>query len=116
MDIKTRDGNKKRLSGKFDINTFGAKMVLEGPLMKEKNKNSLTFLMSVKGSYLEQTSKLLYRYADTNGLPYNYLDGYGKISLQTNNGSRINFFGFSFNDGVNYPNIASYKWNSWGIG
>ncbi len=120
MDVKTRDGNRKRLAGKFDLNTFGAKMLLEGPLMKvkeeEKNNNNLTFLLSVKGSYLEQTSRLLYKYADTNGLPYNYLDGYGKISLQTSNGSRINFFGFSFNDDVTYPNIASYKWNSWGIG
>ena len=50
--------------------------------MKEK-QNSLTFLMSVKGSYLEQTSKLLYRYADTNGLPYNYLDGLWK-NIATN--------------------------------
>ncbi len=118
LDIKTREGNRKRLSGKFDINTFGSKMLLEGPLIKESNKKhtSLSFLLSLKGSYLEQTSKWLYAYANKDGLPYNYLDGYGKISLQTTNGSRMNLFGFSFNDGVNYPNIANYKWNSWGLG
>jgi hypothetical protein len=119
LDIKSRDGNRKRIAGKFDVNTFGAKMLLEGPLLKEKNnakENNMSFLLSVKGSYLEQTSKFLYKYANADGLPYNYLDGYGKISLQTNNGSRVNFFGFSFNDGVNYPDIANYKWNSWGAG
>lgn len=121
LDIKTRDGNRKKLSGKFDVNTFGAKMVLEGPIVKEKENtdkenNSLSFLVSLKGSYLEQTSKWLYKYANEDGLPYNFLDGYGKISFQTSNGSRINLFGFSFNDGVNYPDIATYKWNSWGTG
>jgi hypothetical protein len=119
MDIRTRDGNRNRLSGKFDIGTFGSKMLLEGPIAKEKNnkkENSASFLLSVKGSYLEQTSKFLYKYANENGLPYNYLDGYGKIAVQTTNGSRINLFGFSFNDGVNYPDIATYKWNAWGAG
>jgi len=116
LDIKTRDGNRRKLAGKVDINTFGAKMVLEGPIVKNSNENSLSFLLSLKGSYLEQTSKWFYKYANDNGLPYNFFDGYGKISLQTTNGSRVNFFGFSFNDAVNYPDIASYKWNSWGAG
>ncbi len=119
MDIRTRDGNRNRFSGKFDIGTFGSKMLLEGPIAKEKNnkkENSSSFILSVKGSYLEQTSNFLYRYANENGLPYNYLDGYGKIAVQTTNGSRINLFGFSFNDGVNYPDIATYKWNAWGAG
>lgn len=119
MDIRTRDGNRNRFSGKFDIGSFGSKMLLEGPIAKEKNnkkENSASFLLSVKGSYLEQTSKFFYKYANETGLPYNYLDGYGKIAVQTTNGSRINLFGFSFNDGVNYPDIATYKWNAWGAG
>ncbi len=119
MDIRTRDGNRNRFTGKIDIGTFGSKMLLEGPF-KNKTKNRkehyASYLLSVKASYLEQSSKILYRYANEQGLPYNYLDGYSKISIQTNNGSRINLFGFSFNDGVNYPDIARYNWNSWGAG
>ena len=34
MDITTRDGNKKLLSGKVSASTFGAKLTLEGPLKK----------------------------------------------------------------------------------
>ena len=118
IDVKTRDGNKKKFCGKVDLSTFAGKLLLEGPLLKQKDENesSISFILSLKGSYLEQTSKLLYSYADTAGLPYNYFDGYGKISLETNNGSRINFFGFSFNDRVNYRDIATFNWKSWGVG
>ena len=118
MDIKTRDGNRKRFSGKVDVNTFGAKVLLEGPIVKLKDdrKTSLSYVISAKGSYLEQTSKALYPYADENGLPYNYLDFYAKLSLATANGTKLNIFGFDYNDAVHYKDIATYKWNSWGAG
>lgn len=117
MDIQTRDGNKKRISGKIDVNTFGAKLLLEGPLVKLKNKRkaSLSYILSAKGSYLEKSSQLFYPYV-TNGLPYNYLDFYGKMSLVAINGTKWNFFGFHFDDNVSYSSIASYNWNNWGIG
>lgn len=118
MDVHTRNGNKKELSGKIDLSTFGGKLVLEGPLKKKNSnkKNNISFITSVKGSYLEQTSKILYPYAAEDGLPYNYFDAYGKITVESNESSRINLFGFNFLDRVNYENIAEYKWNSWGMG
>ena len=119
MDITTRNGNTKRFCGKIDLSTFAAKLLLEGPIVKKKEQNentSISFLLSLKGSYLEQSSKLFYRYANADGLPYNYFDGYGKIALETESGNRINFFGFNFNDAVRYPKIATYNWNSWGMG
>ena len=50
MDITTRDGNKKHLSGKVSASTFGAKLTLEGPLqkLKEDGKGSSSFLLSGK--------------------------------------------------------------------
>ena len=118
MDVRTRNGNKHRMEGKADFSTFGAKLVLEGPLRKptEEKPASISFITSLKGSYLEQTSRLLYRYANSDGLPYNYLDGYGKITIEPSDNAFINIFGFSFNDAVHYPDIARYKWNSWGLG
>ena len=38
MDIKTRDGNKKRVTGKLSANSFSGKILVEGPILKsEKN-------------------------------------------------------------------------------
>ncbi|MEI6433354.1 MAG: TonB-dependent receptor [Bacteroidota bacterium] len=118
MDVTTRDGNKNRIAGKFDISTFGAKALLEGPIYKPKNEDdaSATFLLSVKNSYLEQTSKIFYKYIDDNGLPYNYLDIFGKIAVNSPNGSKVNFFGFKFSDQVNYKVLQDYNWDSYGGG
>ena len=119
MDISTRDGNKKRISGKIGGNTFGAKVMLEGPLKKAKNPEDATisFILSAKNSYLEQTSKALYPYASETGLPFNFQDIYGKVSLNAPNGSKVNLFGFSFNDQVNnYMSLSDFGWNSFGAG
>ncbi len=119
MDISTRDGNKNRISGKVGASCFGAKVMLEGPLKKAQTPESAaaTFVISAKNSYLEQTSKTLYKYANENGLPFNYQDIYGKFSLNAPNGSKLNLFGFSFNDQVNnYRSLSNFGWNSFGAG
>jgi hypothetical protein len=121
MDITTRDGNKKHLSGKVSASTFGAKLTLEGPLkkLKEDGKGSSSFLLSGKTSYLPQTSKTLYPYANKNnddGLPFYYTDLYGKVSINGNNGSKVNLFGYNFNDKVVYKDLAKFNWTSFGGG
>ncbi|MFO0321689.1 MAG: TonB-dependent receptor [Bacteroidota bacterium] len=118
MDITTRDGNKKLLSGKVSASTFGAKLTLEGPLkkLKEDGKSSSSFLFSGKTSYLPQTSKILYPYANKDGLPFYYTDLYGKVSVNGANGSKVNVFGYNFNDKVVYKELASFDWTSYGIG
>ena len=72
--------------------------------------------MSAKHSYLPQTSKMLYQYANKDGLPFYFTDIYAKSSINSVNGSKISVYGFSFNDKVDYPDIATYKWNSYGAG
>jgi len=124
MDISIRDGNKKRLAGKIQATTFGAAVLLEGPLKKQKDgdASSTSFIFSAKNSYLEQSSQALYGYIDEkidsdNGLPFNYLDLYGKVSLNTSNGSKVNLFGFRFDDKVNnYQSISDFNWKAFGGG
>jgi hypothetical protein len=118
MDITTRDGNKNRFGGKVDVSTFGAKGLVEGPIVKAKTENdaSASLLLSVKGSYLAQTSKIFYNYVNENGLPYDYLDIYGKVSINAANGSKVNLYGFDFNDKVTYQVLENYNWKSYGGG
>jgi TonB-dependent Receptor Plug Domain. len=118
MDIKTRDGNKKRLSGKVDVSNISSQVLLEGPLVKLKDdrKTSLSFILSGKGSYLKQSAKAFYPYVGEDGLPFNFYDLYGKITLATQNGTKLNLFGFRFDDRVNYEKVAEYGWQNWGVG
>ena len=117
MDIKTRDGNKRHQAGGISGSTFGTKILLEGPLKsKEQSEGRASYILSFKNSYLEQSSKVFYEYVNEQGLPFNYLDFYGKVSLLADNGSKINFFGFNFNDRVNYQALSQYNWETWGFG
>ena len=119
MDITTRDGNKKRLSGKLSASTFGAGILLEGPLKKqaEDGGGSSSFILSAKNSYLDKTSQNLYKYVDDDGLPFTYLDLYGKASINWGSGSKLNLFGFGFNDQVdNYKSLANFQWKNYGGG
>ena len=109
MDIKTKDGNKKRLQGKLSSNTFGSKLLVEGPL---KKGGGTTFLFSGKTSYLDKTSEALYNFS----MPYSYTDLYGKLTFNANNGSKANVYGFNFQDQVNYQGISDLQWNSNGLG
>lgn len=118
MDITTRDGNKKRHSGKVGINTFGANLILEGPFKKEKgeSRTTLTYLLAAKGSYLSKTSQWIYPYIQ-GGLPFDFLDIYAKMSLNTGTGAKWNLFGFRYDDKVTgYQSIADYHWTNWGVG
>ena len=118
MDITTRDGNKKRHSGKIGLNTFGANLILEGPLKREtaESKSTITYLLTAKNSYLSTTSKTLYPYID-GGLPFDFLDLYGKLSANSGTGSKVSVFGFRFDDRVSgYQSIADYHWCNYGAG
>lgn len=118
MDIRTRDGNKSRYSGRIGTSAFGARALLEGPLIKPKELggNSVSFVLSAKKSYLKESSRLFYSYIDTAGLPFNFTDLYGKISFNGSNGSKVNVFGFNFSDQVKWKALSDLNWNTWGAG
>ncbi|MBK9759787.1 MAG: TonB-dependent receptor [Flavobacteriales bacterium] len=118
MDITTRDGNKQHFSGKVAASTFAAKAMFEGPLKKAKNPGDggSSFLLNFKHSYLATSSKTLYTFVDSAGLPFTFTDLYGKVSLNAANGSKVNLFGFSFSDGVKYRGVSDLGWTNSGGG
>lgn len=141
VDVKTREGNRKRLSGLVSGSPFQAKAVIEGPLirLKEEGGSSVSFVFTGKKSLIDRTANSLYGYVgdttkvlglfeqselwkapnrDTNlvrGIPFEYGDLYGKITLLTGNGSKLNVFGFNYTDGVDYG-ITNFGWTSSGGG
>ncbi len=127
VDVRTKDGNKNRLSGKLSASPIMARAMLEGPLVKAKKEggSNTTFLLSVKHSYLDQTSKSLYGgFGEPfeSGLPYAFTDLYGKVTLNSENGSKVNLFGFNFDDNakvlnpVTHNENADFRWNAAGAG
>lgn len=119
VDIRTREGNKKRHTGNITATPFVTSALLKGPIIKLKDENSpsLSYMITAKHSYLDQTSPKLYSYANDAGvLPFSFTDIYGKLSFNSPNGSRINAFGFSFTDNTQFTGVADYKWKAGGGG
>jgi hypothetical protein len=120
VDIKTREGDKTRFGGLVSASPFQVKGLLEGPItpFNPEGRASSSFLLAGKHSYLDKTSPTLYDYAteDSLGLPYSYTDLYGKMSFLSGDGSKVDFFGFSFSDGVDLQDLAKLDWQSGGGG
>lgn len=119
LDIKTREGNKKRFSGVLSGSPFQTKLLVEGPIKKLEGpgSGSASFILTGKYSYLDETSKEVYSHINNGeGLPYNFRDLYGKVSLVGGNGSKFNAFGFNYNDRANFSGISTFDWDSYGAG
>lgn len=118
VDVKTREGNRKRLAGLVSASPFMAKAILEGPIvpLKKEGGSSMSVVFAGKKGLINQTDKLFYNYVDSeNGIPFDFTDYYGKLSLNAGNGSKLNIFGFQYNDKVDYP-ISDFSWNTGGLG
>lgn len=116
VDVQTREGNKVKTGGKVSANPFTSKVLLEGPLKKYvEGEGTASYILSYKNSYLDQSSKLFYTHADSNGLPYRFSDFYGKISFVSPNGSKTNLFGFNFTDNTRFA-TTTYGWKAFGMG
>jgi hypothetical protein len=127
VDVHTKDGNKNEISGIVSVSPIMSRVLIDGPLVKSKKDDGsgITFLVSAKSSYLDQTSKSLYSWEGepfSSGLPYSFSDYFGKITFNGGNGSKLNLFGFSFNDrskllnDSTYTSIGDYHWQATGAG
>ncbi len=132
VDIHTKDGNKNETKGIVSASPIMGRFMIEGPIIKSKKDNGagITYLVTGKHSILDQTSKTLYKDLSPtfrDGLPYNFTDIYGKVTISGDNGSKLNVFGFSFNDraqldqssvqnGNLVKNVGEYEWKAKGAG
>lgn len=117
IDIKTRNGSFNGIKVKAHANPFMAGVLLEGPMGKPKRQGrGSSFILSARNNYIDQTSPTLYNYInDSTGLPYNFLDIYGKLTF-SDGVNYLNIFGFRQTDNVNFEFPANISWDAFGGG
>ena len=127
VDVHYKDGNKNEPEGIVSVSPIMARFLIDGPLMQSKKHTGAgaTYLITAKSSYLDQTSKTLYSGLGNTferGLPYKFTDVYGKLTFSGDNGSKLNVFGFNFDDEAKLLNdtdnsvVADYHWKATGAG
>ncbi|MBN1769137.1 MAG: TonB-dependent receptor [Prolixibacteraceae bacterium] len=58
VDINMKDGNMKEFKGEFSIGAISSKLMLEGPIIKDKT----SFMVSARRTYLDIVSKPIFMY------------------------------------------------------
>lgn len=116
IDVKTRSGSVSETKGKLSVNPFSAALMLEGPLKRGDAGAGISYLVSARRNYINQTSPQVYPYVgDSLGLPFTFQDFYGKITA-SDGVNTASIFGFSHTDDVLYEFPANIGWDSYGGG
>lgn len=97
VDVKTRRGTAKKVSGSISISTLAAKAMLEGPIVPNKEH---TFVVSYRRTYIDPWLKLATDFQNRNldregSTTYSFRDLNGKLSFKINdkNYLSINYYG-----------------------
>ncbi len=109
FNISTREGNKKRFTGRGGISPVTGHIALEGPLKKEKH----SFVLSTRSTYSDW---ILSRLEDpglrnSNASFYDLTAG---ITLEPDETGLFKFFGYYTSDRFQYQDFLSYDYNNSG--
>ncbi|MCX6181590.1 MAG: TonB-dependent receptor [Bacteroidetes bacterium] len=110
VDIRMDDGNMKQHQVEGSVGLLSSRLTLEGPIKKD----TISYMIGVRRSYLDQLSKLL-----NFPVPYYFYDLNGKINFKVNAKTRIYLSGYFGNDILNidktmrdqYRDIAGFGFN-----
>jgi hypothetical protein len=111
LDVRTKDGNNKRVGVAGGIGTMASRLMVEGPFRKDKS----SFIVSARRSYVD----LFLRAADQDNIVYFY-DVNAKASWRYNNNNRFfvafytgrDIFRFQDEFGFGWGNATgTFRWN-----
>lgn len=93
LNMNLKDGNRERLGGEATMGVIASKIMLEGPIVKNKS----SFMVSAKKSYINTVSKWVTDKSD-NILGYSFYDVHAKISTDLGARDRLMVSGYFGND------------------
>lgn len=106
LDIKTRDGNKKRFAGDVSLSILAAKGSIEGPI----GKNGSSFILSGRRTFVDPWIKLLTSQNNDSGKSgfsnYYFSDFNAKLNLKLNKRHTLYISGFLGNDKFETERVA----------
>ncbi len=111
LEVRTKDGNNKKMQGSGGIGTLASRFMLEGPIRKEKS----SFIVSGRRSYVD----LFLKAAGEENTVYFY-DVNAKVNWKHNNNNRFfaavylgrDVFDFDNTFGFDWGNAtATFRWN-----
>ncbi|HTF18206.1 MAG TPA: TonB-dependent receptor [Chryseolinea sp.] len=103
LDVRTKDGNNKEFHGSGGIGSMAARMMVEGPLKKEKS----SYIISARRSYVD----VFLRAAGEDNL-VNFYDVNAKFNWKANNSDRFFAAFYSGRDAFKFGDDFGFTWGN----
>ncbi len=108
LDIHSKDGNSKRVSGNAEVSMIASKALVEGPLYKGG------WLLTGRRTYLDQVLKLMKKAGAIDfELPYYFYDLQGNLYQNIGQSDRVSLSLYMGDDNLDWPAIlADINWGN----
>jgi CarboxypepD_reg-like domain/TonB dependent receptor/TonB-dependent Receptor Plug Domain len=103
LEVRTKDGNNKKLAVAGGIGTMASRLMVEGPLKKDES----SFIVSARRSYVD----LFLRAANQDNLVHFY-DINAKVNWKYNNNNRFFAAFYSGRDVFNFADDFGFEWGN----
>lgn len=80
LDVRMKDGNSKKLAGNVSLGIFASKIMIEGPLLKDK----ATFMISARVSVIDKLNKIYQIIKNEARFGYGFYDINAKLKIKLN--------------------------------
>jgi len=109
FDISTKTGNMEKFSARGGISPITARLMVEGPIVKEK----LSFITSFRTTYSDWVLRLMNN-PDLKNSQASFYDGTINLSYNIDNKNRINLFGYYSKDRATLANQTTFSYENLG--
>lgn len=107
LDVRTKDGNIKKFSMTGGIGTLASRLLLEGPIKKDKS----SFLISGRRSYLDVFQRVSNN-PDVNANLVYFYDLNAKVNWKITNKNRLFASAYYGRDNFSFGDNASFSWGN----
>ena len=110
LDVHKKEGNTKEFAGTMGLGLLSSRLMLEGPLVKDK----ASFMIAGRRSYQDVLLKASPN-DDLNSIIANFYDLNAKVNYKFNDKSRLFLSAYYGKDAFGVPGLVKFDWGNLGL-
>jgi len=110
LDVHQKEGNTKEFAGTMGLGLLSSRLMLEGPLVKDKS----SFMIAGRRSYQDVLLKASPN-DDLNSIIANFYDLNAKVNYKFNDKSRLFLSAYYGKDAFGVPGLVKFDWGNLGL-
>jgi hypothetical protein len=110
LDVHQKEGNTKEFDGTMGLGLLSSRLMLEGPLVKDK----ASFMVAGRRSYQDVLLKASPN-DDLNSIIANFYDLNAKVNYKFNDKSRLFLSAYYGKDAFGVPGLVKFDWGNLGL-